>query len=57
MRFAAIFKYRMRDCLISGGVVMLVMVVLTALSYFGIVTFGSYEESVDAFFSNSALYL
>ena len=42
MRFAAIFKYRMRDCLISGGVVMLVMVVMTALSYFGIVTFGGY---------------
>ena len=40
MRFAPIFKYRMRDCLISGGVVMLVMVVMTALSYFGIVTFG-----------------
>ena len=47
MRFAPIFKYRMRDCLFSGGVVMLVMVVMTALSYFGIVTFGGYEESVD----------
>ena len=47
MRFAAIFKYRMRDCLISCGVVMLVMVVMTVLSYFGIVTFGGYEESVD----------
>ncbi len=47
MKFAAIFKYRMRDCLISGGVVMLVMVALTVLSYFGIVTFGGYEESAD----------
>ena len=47
MRFAPIFKYRMRDCLSSGGVVMLVMVVMTVLSYFGIVTFGGYEESVD----------
>ena len=53
MRFAPIFKYRMRDCLFSGGVVMLVMVVMTVLSYFGIVTFGGYEQSVDGVVTES----
>ena len=53
MRFAPIFKYRMRDCLFSGGVVMLVMVALTVLSYFGIVTFGGYEQSVDGVVTES----
>ena len=53
MRFAPIFKYRMRDCLVSAGVVMLVMIALTVLSYFGIVTFGGYEESVDGVVTES----
>ena len=53
MRFAPIFKYRMRDCLISVGVVMLVMVVMTVLSCFGIVTFGGYEQSVDGVVTES----
>ena len=47
MRFLPAFKYRMRDCLISMGVVILVMVGLTVLSHLGIVTFGGYEQSVD----------
>ena len=47
MRFLPAFKYRMRDCLISMGVVILVMVGLTVLSQLGIVTFGGYEQSVD----------
>ena len=45
MRFAPIFKYRMRDCMISIGVVVLVMIALTALCFFGIVTFGQIESS------------
>lgn len=45
MRFAPIFKYRMRDCMISMGVVVLVMIALTALCFFGIVTFGQIESS------------
>ena len=41
MRFLPSFKYRFRDCMFSMGVVILVMIVLTALCYLGIVTFGS----------------
>ncbi len=41
MRFLPVFKYRFKDCMFSMGVVILVMIVLTALCYFGIVTFGS----------------
>lgn len=41
MRFLPAFKYRFRDCMFSMGVVILVMIVLTALCYLGIVTFGS----------------
>ena len=41
MRFLPSFKYRFRDCMVSMGVVILVMIVLTALCYLGIVTFGS----------------
>lgn len=45
MRFAPIFKYRMRDCMVSMAVVIAVMIALTALCYFGIVTFGQIERS------------
>ena len=41
MRFLPSFKYRFRDCMFNMGVVILVMIVLTALCYLGIVTFGS----------------
>ncbi len=40
MRFLPVFRYRFRDSMYSTGVVILVMVVLTALCYFGIATFG-----------------
>ena len=45
MRFAPVFKYRMRDCMTSMAVVIAVMIALTALCYFGIVTFGQIERS------------
>ena len=41
MRFLPVFKYRFKDCMYSMGVVILVMIALTALCFFGIVTFGS----------------
>ena len=45
MRFAPVFKYRMRDCMVSMAVVIAVMIALTVLCYFGIVTFGQIERS------------
>lgn len=40
MRFLPAFKYRFRDCMFSMGVVILVMIIITALCFFGIITFG-----------------
>lgn len=40
MRFLPSFKYRFRDCMFSMGVVILVMIIITALCFFGIITFG-----------------
>ena len=45
MRFAPVFKYRMRDCMTSMAVVIVIMIALTVLCYFGIVTFGQIERS------------
>lgn len=45
MRFAPVFKYRMRDCMTSMAVVIVIMIALTVLCYFGIVTFGQISTS------------
>ncbi len=41
MRFLPVFKYRIKDCMYSTGIIVLVLILLTALCFFGIVTFGS----------------
>lgn len=41
MRFLPVFKYRIKDCMYSMGIIILVLILLTALCFFGIVTFGS----------------
>ena len=40
MRFLPAFKYRFRDCMFSMAIVILVMIIITALCFFGIITFG-----------------
>ena len=58
MRFLPAFKYRFRDCMFSMGVVILVMIVLTALCYLGIVTFGSItrtDNSGEVIMHNTAM--
>lgn len=40
MRFLPVFKYRIKDSMYSMAIVILVMIIITALCFFGIITFG-----------------
>lgn len=47
MRFLPSFKYRIKDCMLSMGIIILVMILLTALTQIGFTTFGSYTTTED----------
>lgn len=49
MRFLPTFKYRLRDCMWSMLVIVIVMIALTLLTQFGVMTFGAYTTTEDGY--------
>ena len=49
MRFLPTFKYRLRDCMWSMLVIVIVMIALTLLTQFGVTTFGAYTTTEDGY--------